>query len=322
MKSSVKKTAVKPRAKSKPQAKPLRVIAVLGTSFSGSTVLNLILGAHSKIYAGGEMIGLLLHRDLPASGSCTSCGLDCKHWDKNARNRIQKDNFYPLTRSIFRKDIIVDTSKSMDWFTDILSRGQNTDVKPAYVLMVKHPIRYLASCMINIEGAKPVSRVSRLISQFSPAHARKALLVEWIGVLDRYYDSLLRNLPRDAGEADFHIVHYERLVESQRGTVEPILNTLGLNYEPKLDSFYSAEFHQIGGNNGAVFQTKKNWNGGDKGVPEFRRKFYEQGPGLKIDNKYASTFTPEEISFLKSNATVKRMLERLGYNSPKMPFPI
>jgi hypothetical protein len=310
------------KSPSKSRSKPLRVVAVLGTSFSGSTVLNLILGAHSKIYAGGEMIGLLDQRNKLGGGSCTSCGLDCEYWDGIARDKIQKDNFYPLTKSIFGKDIIVDTSKSMDWFTDILASGQNVNVRPVYVLMVKHPIRYLASCMINIGGAKPTGPVSRTLSRFSPAYARKALLTEWIGVLDRYYDGLLRNLPRDAGDADFHILHYERLVENQRKAVTPILASLGLEYESRLDNFYATDFHQIGGNNGAVFQVKKNWNGGDRDVPEFRRKFYEQGPALKIDNKYASTFTPAEVNFLKSNATLRELLERLGYNSPSMPFPV
>jgi hypothetical protein len=300
----------------------LRVVAVLGTSFSGSTLLNLILGAHSQIYAGGEMIGLLLHRHKALSGSCTSCGLDCEYWSDDARGGVQKDNIYRLTERIFGKSIIVDTSKSVDWFNEILHSGENVEVRPIYVLMVKHPIRYLASCMINIGTAQPIPRRRTLLSRLSSAHDRKAVLEQWISELSQYYESFLLNLPRDLGGAAFHVVHYEKLVDNPRRAVSPLLETLGLQYEPQLDDFYSASFHQIGGNNGAVYQTKRNWNGGDEGVPEFRRKFYEENRALKIDNKYRDTLTGLEIQLLKFNRTVQRLCDRLGYNHPDMPFAI
>jgi hypothetical protein len=309
-----------PGARQRSDDEPTKVVAVLGTSFSGSTVLNLILGAHSKIYAGGEMIGLLLNRNRPIGGSCTSCGLDCEYWNADARNKVQNENLYGLTRKIFDKQIIVDTSKSVDWFKETFRL--NPDVVPVYVLMVKHPIRYLASCMINIVGAVPRNRFKRVLGRFSAAFNRKAVLNEWISDLEDYYANLLLNLPRDADGAPLHILHYERLVEDQRQAITPILSSLGLDYESQLDEFYSADFHQIGGNNGAVFQVKRNWNVGDRDVPEFRRKFYEQGPAFKIDNKYASTFTVAEIEFLKSNATLQKLFDRLGYNSPQMPFAI
>lgn len=300
----------------------LRVVAVLGTSFSGTTVLNLILGAHSKIYAGGEMIGLFLHRNKPLSGSCTSCGLDCEYWNYDARNAAKKANLYRLTGRIFGKGIIVDTSKSIDWFKDTLRGGENASIVPSYVLMVKHPIRYLASCVVNITGARPRDPRKNLVGRISGAYNRKALLGQWASDLASYYDNLLVNLPRDIGGATFHVLQYERLVHSPRHALSPLLGSLGLSYEPQLDDFYNARFHQIGGNSGTMYQTTQNWHGIDEGMPEFRQKFYEENRALKIDNKYQNAFSVSEIELLKSNPIVRRLCARLGYSTPDVPFAI
>lgn len=300
----------------------LRVVAVLGTSFSGSTLLNLILGAHSQIYAGGEMIGLFLNRNKALSGSCTSCGLGCAYWNRDARNAAQKGNLYRLTARIFDKRIIVDSSKSIEWFKDTVHNGENVGVVPSYVLMVKHPIRYLASCIINIAGARPHTPYKNLLGRIRGAYNRKALLDQWLAELADFYENFFLNLPRDIGDAAFQVLHYERLVADPRCALSPLLKSFGLDYEPQLDDFYGADFHQIGGNNGAIYQTKRNWNGGDKDLPEFRRKFYEGNRALKIDNKYQNTLSSAEIEWLKSNSTLERLCERLGYNDPHMPFAI
>ena len=58
------------------------VIGILGTSFSGSTVLNLMLGAHPEIYAGGELSALILSRGQEGVAGCTACGFSCPYWDE------------------------------------------------------------------------------------------------------------------------------------------------------------------------------------------------------------------------------------------------
>lgn len=297
-----------------------KVVAVLGTSFSGSTVFNLLLGAHSRIYAGGEMIGLTQSRHKEFSGSCTSCGLQCQFWNHDCRSAVRKGNLYALSRETFGKSIIVDSSKSLDWFKEMVVAEPGT--KPVFVLMVKHPIRYLSSCVVNIGGSEGGYLRRAKGKYFGADFARKPDLKRWIDDLIAYYGGLLRSLPREIGGAPFHVVHYERMVAMPREAIGPLLETLGVDYETSQDDFYSAEFHQIGGNNGAIFQTKQSWNGGDVDVPTFRREFYQHARGMKIDDKYLNVFSSREMDYLTSHAGLARLTDMLGYGLPDMPFKI
>lgn len=304
------------------EAGPLKVVAVLGTSFSGSTLLNLILGAHPDIYAGGEMIGLLAHRDQPGAGSCTSCGLDCSYWGEANRALASKDNLYPLTRRIFAKDIIVDTSKSVEWFRDLLQRHGNRIATPVFVLVVKHPIRYLASCVGNIQAKRPRGWLGTLLARVNPAWAREAFLAEHAKDLIDYYRAFFDGYGRAIGGSAFHLLHYERLVDDPRKALTPLLASLGLAYDEQMNNFWTVEHHQIGGNNGTLFQLHRSWQGAESDIPDYRRAFYENQRGLHIDDKYLQTFSDRELSRLRANPAISNLAERLGYLSPDMPFRI
>lgn len=293
--------------------RPTRVIAVLGTSFSGSTLLNLMLGAHRRIYAGGEMIGLILHRDQYGSGTCTSCGFECRIWTGDARMRVSKDNLYRVAEAVARRHVIVDTSKSLEWFSEVLGGAENRGVQPYYVLVVKHPIRYLSSCLVNIEDAAPRGRLARLVSKLGDTHRRKALLDEWADDLASYYDGVFRHYGRNVGGASFHAIRYEDLVRDRRATLKPILSSVGLDYDDLIDDFYSADFHQIGGNNGAIFQINQSWHGADNQVSQERKKFYESAKAVRMDDKYKKVFSASELVYLKSHPSVRRVCEQFDY---------
>src|ERR1700751_3026531 len=112
------------------------VIGILGTSFSGSTLLNLMLGAHPSIYAGGELSALILNRGDPAIASCTACGVACRYWTETRRSEGTKANLYTTVQQIFGKRIIVDSSKSIDGFKEVLASPGHGHCVPSYVLIV------------------------------------------------------------------------------------------------------------------------------------------------------------------------------------------
>jgi hypothetical protein len=298
-----------------------RIIAIVGTSFSGSTIANLIFGAHPDIHAGGELSALVLQRNQEG-GSCSSCGFGCVHWNEEARASVSEDNLYSLITGLFKKQIITDSSKSVQWFGDVLSRRENAAFSPVYVLMIKHPIRYLASCLVNIDSFSRSSIRGGPIERILALQRKARLLERWTSDLEQFYDNLFRNIPRDIGNDAFHALHYERLVGNPSNALSPILASLGLSFHPAMDAYYDCDFHQIGGNAGAVFQVDRRWSPGNEGMPAFRREFYERTRGLKIDNKFESVFSPREIAKLKSNSAIKRLVEKLGYNKSTMPFPI
>jgi hypothetical protein len=210
----------------------------------------------------------------------------------------------------------------MQWFNDVLGRRENAVFSPLYVLMIKHPIRYLASCLVNIESPHRGSVRGGPIGRMLASRSKAKLLETWVGDLEQFYDNLFHNIPRDVGNEGLHSLHYERLIESPSSALSPILASLGLSFHPAMDAYYNCEFHQIGGNAGPIFQLGRRWSPGNEAMPAFRRAFYEGNRGLKIDNKFESVFSAQEISSLKSNPAVKRLVEKLGYNKSTMPFPI
>jgi hypothetical protein len=296
-----------------------RVVAIVGTSYSGSTLANLILGSHPDIYAGGELSTLVLQRNTDAA-ACSSCGRECIHWTADARASASEESIYQLSQQIFGKNIIVDSSKSVRWTSNVLSKPGNALFEPVFVLMIKHPIRYLASCFVNIET--PKGPYKSLVDRISRSYKKKSILDRWLDDLDRFYSEFFTSLPREIGGAPLHLLHYERLIENPSGALAPILASLGLRFVPSMERYSENEFHQIAGNAGAIFQLNRRWVPDNKEMASFRRSFYETGPRLKIDDKFKHVFSTREMRELLRHRIVQKLIENLGYNNTAMPFPV
>jgi hypothetical protein len=297
------------------------VIGILGTSFSGSTLLNLMLGAHPSIYAGGELSALILNRGDPAIASCTACGIECRYWTGTARSEVTKASLYTTVQQVFGKRVIVDSSKSIDWFREVLASPEHEHCVPSYVLMVKHPIRYLASCLTNIWENRSGTHGASLFAKRSIQEERDAFFDEQVELLQAFYQGFFRTLDETAAGATFHLVHYERLVADAHVALMPILGAVSLAHLPQMDDFFRAEFHQIGGNAGPLYQAGQGWPKGHEPSME-RKKFYEASASLRIDDKYRQSLTARELSRLKAHPTVRALCDRLGYDAPDMPFAI
>lgn len=303
------------------QAADLRVIGILGTSFSGSTVLNLMLGAHPEIHAGGELSALILAHGDDGAGVCTACGIACPYWNDRARNVVTRANVYREVERIFGKRVIVDSSKSIGWFNDVLTSDDHRGIEASFVLMVKHPIRYLASCLANMTPHQPRRSQGGFLSKLVPGRQRQAFLDELVADLDGFYHQFFGCFGKEVGGATFHLVHYERMVQDPRAALAPLLRSLALAYVPQMDDFFRGTYHQIGGNAGPLFQLGQGWPKGTEPA-DVRKKFYEGGAGLRIDDKYRQLMPELELARLLSHPTVRTLCDGLGYDDPRMPFPI
>jgi hypothetical protein len=297
------------------------VIGILGTSFSGSTVLNLMLGAHPEIYAGGELSALILRRGEEGVAGCSACGFSCRYWDEQARAVVTTANLYHEVKKVFGKNWIVDSSKSIDWFNEVLRSEKHRRFTAAYVLMVKHPIRYIASCVANMASDKPRRRTGGIFAMLSTSRAREAFLCELAEDLDRFYQQFFWCFGKSVGGATFHLMHYERLIADPPGSLAPLLRSLGLSYVPEMADFFRTEYHQIGGNAGPIYQIGHGWPKSADVAPA-RKSFYEQGAALRIDNKYRELLSAQEVARLLALPVVRKLCDRLGYEQPNMPFPL
>ncbi len=303
------------------QSADLRVIGILGTSFSGSTVLNLMLGAHPEVHAGGELSALILSRGDESASACSACGFGCRYWNETVRATVTKANLYREVERIFGKNVIVDSSKSIDWFNEVLASDEHQGIAASYVLMVKHPIRYLASCLTNIMPHRPRRGSLGMLSWFSSARMRQAFLEELIEDLAGVYDQFFARYAKTVGGATFHLMHYERMVADPHAALGPLLQSLGLAYASQMDDFFRATYHQIGGNAGPLYQLGQGWPKGGEPA-DIRKRFYEAGAGLRIDDKYRQLLSELELAQLLSHPTVRKLCDRLGYDDPRLPFPV
>src|SRR3954468_14073862 len=121
------------------------VICVSGISFCGSTVLNLVLGAHPDIHGGGELHKLFMPQKHPR---CSVHQYECSEWTEDALASVRKEGLYHQLAGKFGKSVISDTSKNV-WHHEELRPVNDANINYVYIQLVKHPLRHSSSYITN-----------------------------------------------------------------------------------------------------------------------------------------------------------------------------
>jgi len=258
------------------------IVAVFGSSYCGSTLVNVMLGAHPEIFAGGELHWVLAK---PDGTVCAICGEHCRYWTLENRRSLTAENFYHQLSRIFGRRIIVDSSKMHDWFGPMLPRF--SDVPQSKVLIVKHPIRHAASF---VEKAR--------LGEIETKYLDVDIVLYYVRV---FYQVCLGNHDFD------RIIRYEDLVKDPQGILADILAPVGLQVAPGMHDWKSAECHMIGGNSGPRAQVSN--------IPptgEFRQRKYKRS-GVFLDDSYAETLSIEEVERVALNEDARWIKRTFGY---------
>ncbi len=227
---------------------PPTVIFIASEGRSGSTLLDFLIGSHSDVVSGGELI------DLPSRGStrkdggeqCT-CGASitvCEHWRAvNAELRsstgqsIDTLALHSPDTDVFRRDnlalfcamsavserhFVVDSSKRYFRLERLLAIPE-LDVRVIH--LVRHP------CGVAYSHIRTGGRVS------FPSY----------GLGFSYLRGELRIL-RLLSNQKHHVVQYEDLVRDPATVLKTLMKWLGLSYEPSQLKWSETEHHSIGGN--------------------------------------------------------------------------
>jgi hypothetical protein len=257
----------------------MRVIYIAGTSHSGSTLLDLMLNAHPRIFAAGEI--LKLNRQLKERSSrkrdfapCT-CGaptlLECPLWSEVDRRVWQTDGKFladldmqdysaagPKAPNavVFRtiaeaagRDFVVDSSKLPKRLSYLL-RLKELEVYPIHI--VRDP-RGQVNAVKRKHGG-----FLRHIFRYELVHAQIRLA--------------LRGIPHS-------VVHYEDLVRDPEGTLSTVLAPLGLAFDQRQFAWAEAEKHEVAGNHIRFDRTSKlvldeSWR---EGLSPLQRRLIEAG---------------------------------------------
>lgn len=217
---------------------PLKVVYITSLSYSGSTLLDLTLGSHSRIVGVGELKGF--------STGCDECSCDastiwdCAFWTRVGKAfsaslgiplsaiRLASDDdceFVAHNRALFEairkvsgKSVIVDSSKS----TVRLARLLETDtVHLLPIHLIRPPQAVVYSSMKR--------RRSLALAAFR--YGRRTAQIR----------SILRR-------REHRVVRYEELARRPELVLRNLVEWIGLSFEPAQLRWAARERHNFGGN--------------------------------------------------------------------------
>jgi tetratricopeptide (TPR) repeat protein len=262
------------------------VILIVGSSYCGSTLLNVLLGAHPLIGAGGEMHWLVRSSEAERQkeGRCAFCGDACPVWTPQLRSRLAANNIYDEAAAAFGVPIICDASKMPDWSRFMAG---HTAASRTRVMLVKHPLRHVASF---------VEKARRREGQSEH------------GDIDRVLNDLHHLYAAARRERVDLTLRYEDLVSDPRGAITPLLGRVDLEYDAAMDNWRAAPHHHIGGNAGPRSQIAP----GNRPTGGFLLRKYNRGD-IFLDDSFAAVLSEVEIEAVLANPNAKEMMAEFGY---------
>lgn len=233
------------------------VIYILGAGNSGSTMLSMVLGAHSNAASVGELPRLDQYRALDLECSCGAPVSRCELWGA-IDNPPRQGRPAPITPTAswlalwrYRRDCL----RRDPYYLDVVAR--NIDIY--------RQIAEETGKQVIVDAAKDPLRLYYL---FRSGHVR--LLPIWVVRDGRaYIDSMKRrgrmsvfratfrwarmNFTAEkvvrfmSGGTDIMRVDYSEFANDPEACVRRICETAGLGYEPEMLEYYKQTFHNIAG---------------------------------------------------------------------------
>lgn len=274
---------------------------IVGSAYSGSTLLGNILNSHTQMNTVGEIHLLSTWKDYQFGGikrdNCTLCSVKhqfCPRWTPELFQQLERGGFpqlYNTLRSHFGGDVIVDTSKYFQWIKHLEAKGTDlTDSR--FVVLSRTPFSFVTS----------VRRRDNIDAYRS---AR-----DWVAT----YGSTLATLAQK--NYLYQIVRYEELMLKPRETLQSICSFLGLTFEEQMLSFWETPVHQIAGNAGAYV-----WYEGAGNIPCANAKDQQvaESYGARkfnsgwCDEKWRQELSQMELLKIISAPRLIHTMEMLGY---------
>ena len=299
-------------------AKSVSVLGLVGLSFSGSTVLNYVLGSHKGVYGGSELYRLI-DKDPDKHCGCSWCHDGCPVLTDERIAMLSRDDFYVPLSSFTGKDKIVDTSKNLPWFEKMFPRQAKQGVSSSILLLTKHPLRHLAAYMgwqhdyLFKCGLRSV--VKRMLVDPSTAFSRQKMhLSYWLDVIADFYEKF--DTSPLLKEFSHFRIKYEDFVERTAISLKEPLERWGLEFDPRAINYSNFEQHGVGGNGGVIRMINT-----EERIKRFRSRsadyildFYDNCEGLTMDDSYKDAFSEQIVCWIKGLPKYRRLCEVLSYD--------
>lgn len=255
-----------------------KVIFIGGTSYSGSTLLDMIIANDKKGFSCGELSSLFYPKRKHHLDYKCGCGdNNCTVWKKILENG--KKGIYEKIFSLFPNiTYIVDSSKDPLWIQQQKKDLEKKNIKISNVLIYKTPY----------ESAHSFKKRGRL----------KSFEKSWVNY-HRLYLSIVKNS---------NIIKYSSLV-SDRTVLEKICNILELRYYTKKEEYWQKKHHTLFGNTSAKMHLMEQ---SDDAIAIYKKKLKNSGRNEKnIKKEFKKVYYQDII-----DKELKGVVEKITKNNP------
>jgi len=223
-------------------SKKIPLIYIAGSSYSGSTLMDLILGSHPAVESLGEVkkipfVQASMDKGAPAKCNCGSTVAECTFWQQLLRGGRAFDENDPQSNATlfsnalsFRgRNTILDNSKNSGRIM-MLSRSGLFDIQ------VLHVVRDSRAVVFSHRRKAERRTHDKNYRLYPTARNWNRLNLRLANTFER------------ASEASYLRVKYEDVVANPEREIKSILEKLGLVWVPKVLQFRDSPHHGIEGN--------------------------------------------------------------------------
>ena len=281
----------------------LQVYGIAGRGFSGSTLLSMLLGAHSTIFSTGEayrafQVYKRLFDNPDPANYCAMHYTDCNFWTDEFRQRCNSGDLDILYEHIQKfdsgKDIVVHSFKHPDVYAEILRRSLRID---GLIILFKRPASFYASVRVHLGQSVAIA---------CNDYAEK-------------YTQIIEMCTRE--NVPMYFLFYEELAANPESCLRSLCSWMGTVYEPGMTEpwKYSEDNHMVGGNTGAFMHlwsdSVRNWvlqsEPWKKEYTSEHEKWIEENyRTITVDEKWRS-LPPDELACVYDHEPSRSVFEQL-----------
>lgn len=241
---------------------PIKILYILGSGHSGSTLTDLILGSHSEVESAGEIEKYWkLSSDVFLSSNkirrmCT-CGKfidDCDYWRSiAARLNLQLDD--PEQKTESSKEFEIKNYALIKAILKVSEKKIFCDSSKSTLRLEK----LLGSERFNVQIIHLV-RDPRAVAYSTKRKGIKTKNTQNYNFFDELKDWKSKNsycFARFGRLENYHLLKYEELVTNPERTIYRLMKSLDMRFEPQQLSYGNSNHHNICGNRMRLSKIKK-----------------------------------------------------------------
>jgi len=277
-----------------------KVIFIMSTDHSGSTLLDLILGCHPDVFSLGELAWL----NYEMTGTCGICHGTCEYWHEKASQRVLRRYFlggrkirktirklsrfhrsiYSYLAEWFGYSTFVDSSKQPQWIRSQLEYTRHWKGMTPYLVYLTRDGRAVINSYLR---KYPERGVERVTDQWKKR----------IGASNDLYEQF------DGIKSK---IAYEAIASQPDAAIRKLCQFLDISYIPDMLNYWNHDHHIVTGNAGTrslIKQRKERGEGPVVKPGKWHGDYYDKmGQTIKLDLRWKRELELKHLAYFENHA--------------------